>query len=527
MLLEMYVTVSDFSSKLLGSVIHVSNGDVDNYGVVRSYRNNAVSLYLTDTNNRNRSVSSDYVDGIYNWKKVDAELLSSWQVSYISLVRMLIDKVREKFEVELDINEYSVIFGSHIGSFRYILDRRGLRHEICSCICIPVEPYGYLYALVRSDCVLVHLFGSSAMLISERQYTVSMVRFVNNDFVNKVFYDFVLLDFKEESIKLIESLIGYVKDFASLDKLSEGLCIKDLITEVEAVVLPYNRLESDGKVVQLEKISECSVECLGEICSEITVDRWYRSGKGLYYALLDNNFVYLTIESVYSCSGVVLYKELIANVEKISPSVEGIGFVGNGNVVSSIIGRFRGSEKRKELLKVCFSTDMAVSTIFNQSAMTCEICDDLGVLQVLDGANQVDVYIKDSKLCTRNWNVDTTHLVIRKDMNNSFYTVGDVECNVKDVTRLHNILVRADKNIFTKGNFKLVIYSYNSRLEEVLLDNSKNVIDTCYNFDDCLRICKSRVGKEFLIVRFENGTISGQWRVTVSKYCNCCLSKIV
>lgn len=70
----MYVTVSDFSSKLLGSVIHVSNGDIDNYGIVRCYRNNAVSLYLTDTNNRNRSVSSDYVDGIYNWKKVNAEL---------------------------------------------------------------------------------------------------------------------------------------------------------------------------------------------------------------------------------------------------------------------------------------------------------------------------------------------------------------------------------------------------------------------------------------------------------------------
>ena len=205
----MYVTLSDFNSKLLGSVVHASNGDVNNYGIVRCYRNNAISLYLTCTNNnnRNRSVSSDYVDGIYNWKKVNAELLSSRQVSYISLVRMLIDKVKEKFEVELDINEYSVIFGSHTGYFRYILDRRGLRHEICSCICIPVEPYGYLYALVRSDCVLVYLFGSSAMLISERQYTVSMVRFVN-----KVFYDFVLLDFEDESIKLIESLIDYVKD---------------------------------------------------------------------------------------------------------------------------------------------------------------------------------------------------------------------------------------------------------------------------------------------------------------------------
>lgn len=525
----MYVTLSDFNSKLLGSVVHASNGDVNTYGIVRCYRNNAISLYLTCTNNnnRNRSVSSDYTDGIYNWKKVNAELLSSRQVSYISLVRMLIDKVKEKFEVELDINEYSVIFGSHIGYFRYILDRRGLRHEICSCICIPVEPYGYLYALVRSDCVLVYLFGSSAMLISERQYTVSMVRFVNNDFVNKVFYDFVLLDFEDESIKLIESLIDYVKDFASLDKLSEGLCIKDLITVVEAEVLPYNRLESDGKVIQLEKISGCSREDLGEICEEVTVDSWYRSSKGLYYALLGNSFVYLTIDSVYSCSGVVLYKELISHVEKCNPSAEGTGFIGNGNVVSTVIGRFRGSEKRKELLKVCFLTDMAVSTIFNQYAMTCEICDDLGVLQVLDGANQVDVYIKDSKLCTRNWNVDATHLVIRKDTNNSFYTVGDVECNVKDIKRLHSIIVKADKNIFTKGNFKLVIYSYNSKSEEVLLDNSKNVIDTCYNFDDCLRICKSRVGKEFLIVRFEKGTISGQWKVTVSKYGNCCLSKIV
>lgn len=150
----------------------------------------------------------------------------------------------------------------------------------------------------------------------------------------------------------------------------------------------------------------------------------------------------------------------------------------------------------------------------------------MGILQVLDGANQVDVYFLKEEYFSINAYNYIHHIVFLKDEKCSFYMVDKYECSSEDVKRLHNILLKADRNIFTANNFKFVIYSYDAESKDIVLDGDKNIIDTCYNIDDCFKICKNRVGREFLIVRFENGTISGQWMVSVSKTGNCSLSKI-
>lgn len=394
MLLEMYVTVSDFSSKLLGSVIHVSNGDVDNYGVVRSYRNNAVSLYLTDTNNRNRSVSSDYVDGIYNWKKVDAELLSSWQVSYISLVRMLIDKVREKFEVELDINEYSVIFGSHIGSFRYILDRRGLRHEICSCICIPVEPYGYLVLCVKCDTGKVYvclLEGTEKISDSYEFYDLEKSSYSSSNFIlgRRLF----LAEDGNELSEIFEDVKAQLQGF-----VWKGFNFKNTLEILDCEIVPFNRIKISDMVMNVEYFADIVKDSIGDINSEVVVNRWYRSSGGNYYAYLGDSlsnrmFVYLKIENVYSVSGIVLYKELVAccysNASRYYYS----------NYHENVIGRFRGKSKRVSLLELAMKTNMITSSRYCPDALSCEICPSLDVTRVLDGANQVDVFLTGTRFC--------------------------------------------------------------------------------------------------------------------------------
>lgn len=536
----MVITMSDLNSIFVGNVVHVDTAIEDrlvscNYGVVVpsiSSRNNynSVNLAVSAFACRRKQVDLANVDGVYGWKDVDTSLLTGIQEDYIHLIRRLLREIDKKWGVKLDIHEYSVLFGSYFDYFIYILDNyrfSGVRNS--QCLCFPVKPFGVLCVMIRNGCVLVQLFNSVDTLVNDNILMIDMVKSIGKDFKQDVTptYKFALLSDDYDMLHLVEVLHGYIESPDSVRLLTSGLCLEDLIVKIDdAILCPYNSIKfnKDG-IVQLDSISAESRELLGETLDYVAVNKWYKSGNGLYYALLGNTFVYLTIESIYSCSGVVLYKEIVAHTQTCFVEESG-KFIVNGSRDSQVIGRFRGSKKKKQLLKICFASDMALSTVHDTWAMSCEICDSLLVLQVLDGANQVDVYLKDKVFISKRKTAVINHIVFNKNVKGSYTLLEGKDYSQKDVSRLYNILSKADKNIFTKGDFKFVIYSYDVNSDKVLLDSDKNIIDTCYNFDDCLRICKSRVGKEFLIVKFESSTISGQWKVLLSGNKYCTLSKI-
>lgn len=540
----MVISMSDLNSTFVGNVLHIKTaikditdrGNSYNYGVVipSSCSNNysKIGLLVSECACRHRQVYLENVDGVYEWKDVDTTSLTEIQKDYISLIRRLLREINKKWGVKLDINEYSVLFGSYFDYFKYILDTGRFSNVSSSrCLCFPVKPFGVLCVMIRNDCVLAQLFNSVDTLVNDSIFMVDMVRDKGQDINFKrndtPVYKFALLSDDWDMLRFVKTIHGYLETTEKVRLLTSGLCLEDLIVKMEDVILcPYNSLKlNENNLIQLNSISKESRELLGETLDCVVMNKWYKSGNGLYYALLGNTFVYLTIESIYSCSGVVLYKEIVAHTQ-ICFVEESNKFIINGSKDSHVIGRFRGSKKRKQLLKICFASDMALSTVHDTWAMSCEICDRLFVLQILDGANQVDVYLKDKVFISKRKTAIINHIVFNKDVKGSYTLLEGKDYSQEDVSSLYNILSKADKNIFTKGNFKFVIYSYDANSDKVLLDNDKNIIDTCYNFDDCLRICKSRVSKEFLIVRFESGTISGQWKASVSKYGSCCLFKI-
>lgn len=515
---------TDFNSRLVGKVVHIKNVEEDDYGVVIPGRSDySYNCVFASRVNRISTNYMEFIEGVYDWCDVNISLLNKYQKEYISLVKRLLGIINERWLMNLEINEYAVLFGSHVIYFRHILDLKNLS---CKCLCIPIKPYGLLSVMIINGCVLVQIFNGVETIENEELYMMNMVRFKNAIKASKA-YRFAALNYKDDYRLecFIKDLFKYTETNEVLTKLVGNLSIKDLITEIDYEITPYAMLSSNNSIIHIKSIKEGSREKLGKISSSVSLNKWYKSGNGLYYAMIGNRFVYLTIESVYSCSGVVLYKELVSHIENNSRGAVG-EFSGTGNVFDFVIGRFRGSAKRKKLLSRCFKTDMAVSKRFCKDSMSCEICDSLGVLQVLDGANQVDVYFLEEEYFGKNAYNYIHHIVFLKDEKYSFYIVDGYECSLEDIKRLRNILLKADSDIFTVNSFKFVIYSYDVESKDIVLDGDKNIIDTCYNFDDCFKICKNRAGKEFLIVRFENGTISGQWRVSSSMTGICSLSKI-
>lgn len=63
-------------------------------------------------------------------------------------------------------------------------------------------------------------------------------------------------------------------------------------------------------------------------------------------------------------------------------------------------------------------------------------------------------------------------------------------------------------------------------MDAIKITANRYVINTCYNFSDCLELCKNKKGKKFLIAMFNGETVSGQWRVLLSGSNYCTLSKI-
>lgn len=479
---------TDFNSRLIGKVIHVKNDEEDDYGVViPSSRDYSYNCVFASRMKRISSTYMEFVEGIYDWCDVDISLLNNYQKEYIFLVKRLLCIVNERWLMDLKINEYAVLFGSHIIHFSHILDLSIYADLPYKCLCIPIKPYGLLGVMIVNGCVLVQIFNGVETIENEELYMMNMVRCKGSSNT----YRFVALNYKNNYSleRFMENLFKYTETNKVLTELVGDLSITDLIIEIDYELTPYAMLGSNSSNIPINSINEGSREKLGEINSSVLLNKWYKSSNGLYYAMIGNMFVYLTIESVYSCSGVVLYKELVSHMENNSRDAVK-EFSGTGKVFDFVIGRFRGSEKRKKLLSRCFKTDMAVSKRFCKDSMSCEICDSLGILQVLDGANQVDVYFLKEEYFSINAYNYIHHIVFLKDEKCSFYMVDKYECSSEDVKRLHNILLKADRNIFTANNFKFVIYSYDAESKDIVLDGDKNIIDTCYNIDDCFKICK-------------------------------------
>ena len=99
--------------------------------------------------------------------------------------------------------------------------------------------------------------------------------------------------------------------------------------------------------------------------------------------------------------------------------------------------------------------------------------------------------------------------------------------NLDDVAQhLYKTLISADSSIFKKGDFKLCVYTCGDDFDTIKITEKRYVIDTCYNFSDCLQLCKNKTGSKFLIVMFNGDTISGQWRVFMSGKYGCSVSRI-
>ena len=508
--IRVFITRSDFYDKLLGKAVRLKWEDDCVYGVIAPSGETGNS----ETQCRIYTLSEiectdchmhdiDSIDSIYEWKKdVDGIEFNDLQKSFIADVGRLVELVSEKFGIGLQFNTYAVLAGSFVNSRRY---RIADDYIVKKTVCIPLEPYGYLAVVadVRKNIVSIGLAESVESISECSSFRVTKPFSITHDFMlNTDFYPFCD---SSECFELVDRLKN------SIDEgLFKGINIEDVTTVIEGTIVPFNRVKVHDEKVNVETYAELCRDALGEIESSVRVNKWYKSPSGKYYAFLGwkGLFVYLRVESVYSGSGIVLYKELIACIYNDKSK--------SRSYSERVVGRFRGKEKRLKLLELCMKTDMITSPTYYSEVYTCEICPSLGVTRVLDGANQVDVFLSCSPYFLPKCNMADRHIIFKKNDKCSYYMDGDFDISDSDMKLLYSTLLRVDSGMFEKGNFKYGVYTWDEGMDVVKITAKRYVIDSCHNFLDCLNLCKNKTGKKFLIVMFNGDTISGQWRVLLS-----------
>lgn len=524
----MFITRSDFYDKLLGKVVKLRWEDEYVYGVVAQSGNCLSSgdfrcrlnILKDEDSPEDIMYDIDSIVEVYNWKKsiIDKDSLSSSQKLFLNNIKMLVNVVNSHFNINIRYNEYSVLIGSFLDLKKYM--RRGC-DNFNSVISIPIEPFGYLVLCLNCNTGTVcACLIESTECISESYdfYNAKIGSYCSANFIlgKKLF----LVGDGEELLRVFEDTKTQLQEF-----VWKGFNFKSALKPLECDIVPYNRISVSDDVINIEYFADTVKDAIGDINSEVNVNKWYKSSKGNYYAyfrnsLHDRMFVYLRIENVYSVSGVVLYKELIAccytNASRYYYS----------RYYENVIGRYRSKNKRISLLELATKTNMITSSRYYPEALSCEICPSLGVTRVLDGANQVDVFLTGTKFCLYK-RLTYENVITFIKGNECKYRFKGVIDGLDDVAQyLYKTLLNADSSIFEKGDFKFCVYTCNDDFDTVKITSKMYVIDTCYNFLDCLALCKNKKGSRFLIVMFKGDTISGQWKVLLSGNKYCTLSKI-
>lgn len=521
----MFITRSDFYDKLLGKVVKLRWEDSYIYGVVAP-TGSVVSgdlrcrLNILEDEDFTEDVMYDIdsIVDIYNWKgDVITESLSSIQKSFLANVRVIVNKLNSRFNIDIKYNEYSVLMGSFLEFKKYLNGR----NDFSNIMCLPIEPYGYLVLCVKCDTGKVYvclLEGTEKISDSYEFYDLEKSSYSSSNFIlgRRLF----LAEDGNELSEIFEDVKAQLQGF-----VWKGFNFKNTLEILDCEIVPFNRIKISDIVMNVEYFADIVRDSIGNINSEVVVNRWYRSSGGNYYAYLGDSlsnrmFVYLKIENVYSVSGIVLYKELVAccysNASRYYYS----------NYYENVIGRFRGKSKRVSLLELAMKTNMITSSRYCPDALSCEICPSLGVTRVLDGANQVDVFLTGTRFCLYKRHTYENVITFVKGDECKYRLQGVID-NLDDVAKhLYKTLISVDSNIFKKGDFRFCVYTCNDDFDTVKITEKRYVIDTCYNFLDCLQLCKNKTGSKFLIVMFNGDTISGQWRVFMSGKYGCSVSRI-
>lgn len=510
----MFITRSDFYDKLLGKVVKLRWEDRYIYGVVAPTgsvgsgdlrcRLNILEEDFTE----NVMYDIDSIVNIYNWKEdVITESLSSVQKSFLSNVRVIVDKLNSRFNTGIIYNEYSVLMGSFLEFKKYLNGR----HDFNNIMCIPIEPYGYLVLCIKCDTGKVYaclLEGTEKISDSFDFYDLEKSSYSSSNFIlgERLF----LAEDGSELLEIFKEVKDQLQEF-----VWDGFNFKDSLEPLDCEIVPFNRISVSDRTMNVEYFADIVKYSIGDINSEVVVNRWYKSSMGNYYAYLGDSlsnrmFVYLKIENVYSVSGVVLYKELIAccysNASRYYYS----------NYYENVIGRFRGKSKRVSLLELAMKTNMITSSRYYPDALSCEICPSLGITRILDGANQVDVFLSGTRFCLYKRCTYENVITFVKGDECKYHLQGVINDLDNVAQHLYKTLIRVDSNIFKKKDFKFCVYTCSEDFNTVKITEKRYVIDTCYNFLDCLQLCKNKTGSKFLIVMFNGDTISGQWRVFMS-----------
>lgn len=488
----MFITRSDFYDKLLGKVVKLRWEDDYVYGVIAPSGDCLGSGDLRCRLNilegkdfpEDAMYDIDRIVNIYNWKNnVITENLSSVQKSFLSNIQEIVDKLNNYFKINIKYNEYSVLVGSFFEFKKYL----GGNHDFKDIMCIPIEPQGYLVLCTKCDTGNVYVcLLESIENISERYdfYELERKPYGSSNFIlgKKLF----LVKDDSNLLEIFEKVKSQLQGF-----VWKGFNFKSALKLLECDIVPYNRIGVSDGVMNVEYFADIVKDAIGDIKSEVDVNKWYKSSKGNYYAYLRNSlhdrmFVYLRVENVYSVSGVVLYKELIAccytNASRYYYS----------RYYENVIGRFRSKSKRISLLELATKTNMITSSRYYPEALYCEICPSLGVTRVLDGANQVDVFLTGTKFCLYKRIVHENVITFIKGNECKYYFNGVID-NLEDgVKYLYRMLLSADSSIFEKRDFKFCVYTCNNDFDTVKITDKMYVIDTCYNFLDCLSLCKNK-----------------------------------